>query len=141
MQYALDVETIPNMDIVADMPEPEVKTGNLKDPEKIAEKVKQARKKAEDRMALSPLTGRVAAFSFWSPNHVEDDCLLDVGMDDNGERGLLCRLFGFLDNNLHMAITSMITFRLFGGASVLCESCLPPATPQLPESPLRRYPT
>ena len=62
---AFDIETIPNQAMVEFMIEPEVALGNLKDPEKIKEKIAEAKAKAIDRMALSPLYGRVYSASFY----------------------------------------------------------------------------
>lgn len=39
MDLVIDIETIPNSGMIDRLPEVEVKTGNLKDPEKIAEKI------------------------------------------------------------------------------------------------------
>ena len=63
MIIALDIETIPNPAAVALMPEPEVKTGNLKDPAKIAEKVAEAKLAQTEKAALDPLTARIACFA------------------------------------------------------------------------------
>lgn len=59
---AFDIETIPNSSMQDRMPEPEVKTGNLKDPFKIAEKIAEAKAEQAARMTLNPLWGRVCAF-------------------------------------------------------------------------------
>lgn len=69
MDIVFDIETIPNRSMIERMPAPEVKTGNLKDPVKIAEKVAEAKADQIDRMALSPLYGRVCAFVA-----MEDEC-------------------------------------------------------------------
>lgn len=62
MDIAFDIETIRNSSRLDVMPEPEVKTGNLKDPAKIAEKVAEARAEQVAKMALNPLYGRICAF-------------------------------------------------------------------------------
>lgn len=62
MDLAFDIETIPNSGMLERLPEPEVKTGNLKDPAKIAEKVAEAKAEQIAKMALSPLYGRVCAW-------------------------------------------------------------------------------
>ena len=62
MDIAFDIETIRNSSRLDAMPEPEVKTGNLKDPAKIAEKVAEARAEQIEKMALNPLYGRICAF-------------------------------------------------------------------------------
>lgn len=67
----IDIETAPLSDVKARIAElfpfdpEEVKCGNLKDPLKIEEKIREAREnhesKLEDRAALNPLLGRVCA--------------------------------------------------------------------------------
>jgi predicted PolB exonuclease-like 3'-5' exonuclease len=68
---ALDIETIPNVDKIAALTEPEVLTGNLKDPLKIEEKIKQAKEKQIDRMALNPFYGRICSFAVRGENFRE----------------------------------------------------------------------
>lgn len=70
---ALDIETEPNLDALDGLPEPEVKTGNLKDPDKIEAKVQAARQAQLDRLALDPHFGRVISCSFaWTEGEDED---------------------------------------------------------------------
>lgn len=66
MITAFDIETIPNTEALKLMPEPEVKTGNLKDPAKIAEKIAEAKREQVEKAALDPLTARVACAAFVS---------------------------------------------------------------------------
>lgn len=61
MDICFDIETMPNSGMIECLPEPEVKTGNLKDESKIAEKIAEARAEQIDRMALNPLWGRICA--------------------------------------------------------------------------------
>lgn len=63
---AIDIETIPNEQIISMLPEPEVALGNTKDPTKIEEKRKEAKQKQIDDMAKSPMTGRICSFSLCS---------------------------------------------------------------------------
>jgi predicted PolB exonuclease-like 3'-5' exonuclease len=63
MLIALDIETIGNPKAVELMPVPEVKTGNLRDPDKIAAKVEEAITDRNKKAALDPLTARIAAYS------------------------------------------------------------------------------
>ncbi len=60
-RLAIDIETMPAPEKVASMPEPEVLTGNLKDPAKIAEKAAEARRKQVEKAALDPHFARVLA--------------------------------------------------------------------------------
>lgn len=76
MDIAFDIETIGNRSMVERMPEIDVKVGNLKDPAKIAEKIAEAKADQIDRMALSPLYGRVCAFvAMEDENAVSKECL------------------------------------------------------------------
>jgi DNA polymerase elongation subunit (family B) len=65
MKNGLDIETIPNESMVAVLPEPEVKLGNIKDAAKIEEKIKEVKQKQIADMALSPLTGRICSFAMY----------------------------------------------------------------------------
>lgn len=62
-RMAFDIETQADPAKTAAMPEPEVLTGNLKDPAKIREKVDEARRQQIARAALNPHFGRVIAIS------------------------------------------------------------------------------
>jgi len=63
MDIVFDIETIPNRDMVSRLPAIEIKAGNLKDPAKIAEKEKAAKQEQIEKMALSPLWGRICAWN------------------------------------------------------------------------------
>lgn len=75
MDICFDIETMPDSAMISRLPEPEVKTGNLKDPAKIAEKIAEAKTEQVGRMALNPLWGRICAF---------------VAIDENGRRTKGC---------------------------------------------------
>lgn len=57
----IDIETIPNINMIDRLPEPEVKFGNTKDPEKIKIKKDQAKEEQIKKMALNPMYGRIAS--------------------------------------------------------------------------------
>ena len=63
MIAAIDIETMRNKDAIDLMPEPEVKVGNLKDPDKIAAKIEEAKAEQIAKAALDPLTARIAAYA------------------------------------------------------------------------------
>ena len=86
MFKALDIETMPNEDMIPYLPEPEVKTGNLKDPAKIAIKKQEAREKQVEKMALNPLYGRIISYAF-----VGERCSAGVleELTDEAERDLI----------------------------------------------------
>ena len=86
-----DVETGPLADselsaLLPPFDPAEVKTGNLKDPAKIAEKIAEAeanhRRDFFDKAALDPLTGRVVAIGLLYPDSGECDV---VGHDNEAE--------------------------------------------------------
>lgn len=64
VNVAFDLETEPIDGILDQFEPPDVKLGNLKDPEKIAEKVAKAEADRQSRCALSPFTGRIISASF-----------------------------------------------------------------------------
>lgn len=63
---SLDIETIPNVDLIASLPEPEVALGNIKDPDKVRDKIAEAKKKQIDKMGCNPLYARICSFSIFS---------------------------------------------------------------------------
>ena len=65
IKTAWDIETIPNESNVALLPEPEVKLGNTKDPEKIAAKIKEAKDRQIEKMGINPFFGRVCSSVFF----------------------------------------------------------------------------
>lgn len=102
--YALDIETIPNNDMIGSMPEPDVAYGNTKDDDKRAAKLAEAIEKQRRDMALSPLYGRVCSFAIASRmsdenGDISDSIVCEVAavdgdhVTDDTERALLKRLF------------------------------------------------
>lgn len=85
----IDIETMPDMRVVSLLPEPDIATGNLKDPEKIAAKVKAAKDAQLEKMALSPLTGKIACIGIVTEN--ERQALIS---DDEAE--MLNSVYGLL---------------------------------------------
>lgn len=57
--YVIDIETMPHVEKIELLPEPDVKLGNTKDPQKIEAKKKEAKQKQIDEMALNSLFGVV----------------------------------------------------------------------------------
>ena len=68
-KIAIDIETMPNPDMICRLPEPTLKLGNVKDPEKIAIKKEEAKKAQIDKMALSPLWGEIACIGYCDENN------------------------------------------------------------------------
>jgi len=60
-RLALDIETAGDPEAARLLPPPDVKTGNLKDPAKIQEKIAEAIREQGQRLALDPHFGRVIA--------------------------------------------------------------------------------
>lgn len=63
MDVGFDIETMRNGALISKLPEPEVSLGNLKDPAKIAEKIETAKAEQLEKMALSPIWGRVCSYA------------------------------------------------------------------------------
>lgn len=61
----IDIETMPNPDAIKLLPEPSIDS-RLKDPAKIAEAKLEAKAKQIEKMALSPLTGKIACVGWKS---------------------------------------------------------------------------
>ena len=94
MMIAIDIETVGNPEAVALMPTPEVKTGNTKDPAKIAEKVAEAKREMFEKAALDPLTARVVCYSMVGlvnpgPEGQQEHVDIVQSLDDAAERTLL----------------------------------------------------
>jgi hypothetical protein len=122
------VETgpLPEAELVAAMPafDPaEVKTGNLKDPAKIAEKIAEAevsqRRDFFDKAALDPLTGRVVAIGVlcfeargeFGPDFKKPDRCLILGHEDEAET---LREFWDLTRGEMGRLNPLIGFNIFG---------------------------
>ena len=64
-QIVIDIETYANTEVMHLLPEPSIDS-RLKDPAKVAEAKKEAKQKQADKMALSPLTGKIACIGWKS---------------------------------------------------------------------------
>ena len=91
---AFDIETIPNTAMISRLPEPEVKTGNLKDQAKIAEKIEEAKKAQIEKMALSPLWGRVCCWCVNDGENTTGSCITEESNDE--ETAVIERAFQIL---------------------------------------------
>ena len=95
MKITFDIETIPNSALVDALPEPKVAIGNLKDPAKIQEKIKEAKEEQISKMALNPLYGRVCAYVAMNEEDITfRDCITEDS--DAAETELLDRLFSII---------------------------------------------
>lgn len=92
--FAFDIETIPNTAMISRLPEPEVKAGNLKDPAKIAEKIEEAKKAQIEKMALSPLWGRVCCWCAHDGENSTGSCITEE--TDAEETAVIERAFQLL---------------------------------------------
>lgn len=121
MIYALDIETIPNLEAVALMPEPEVKLGNLKDPAKIAEKIADAKRSMAEDAALDALTGRVLCFAAVG-DEGETGAMIDAATDE-AERAVIQQLMEmFADETARLVTWNGIGFDIpfiYGRALIL----------------------
>jgi len=81
IDYALDIETYPDVGMIGKLPEPEI-SKVLKDPAKIEAAKIEAKEKQLQDMALNPLYGKIAAYTFFSSD-VEDVWTIYNGCSDN----------------------------------------------------------
>ncbi len=107
MILGLDIETIPNVAMVNNLPEPEVALGNLVDPAKIKAKQDAAKASQVEKMALDPLYGRVLCVALVGegPEGVSNCPILPEANDDT-ERKLLQWLFGEHLNNPELRLVT-----------------------------------
>lgn len=94
---ALDIETVPNVALICSLPEPEVKIGNLKDPEKIAEKIKEAKEDQISKMALFPYTGRICSYAVYGDSVQKYHTIDEIS--DVAEMELISEIMGILSLN------------------------------------------
>ena len=101
---AFDIETIPNTSLIDRLPEPEVKAGNLKDPAKIAEKIEEAKKAQIEKMALSPLYGRICCWCAHDGENSTGSCITEE--TDAEETAVIERAFQLLgSDSLSLIVT------------------------------------
>lgn len=114
MVYAFDIETMPILSKIGELPEPEVKLGNLKDPVKIAEKQAEARAEQVSKMALNPLYGRIVCAVFIGAESAP--LRFTAGDDDDEERELIRNCFrimgGSCDGPPHLTSWNGVAFDL-----------------------------
>ena len=94
--FAYDIETIPNMSIVHLLPEPEVKYGNVKNPELKKAKLDEAKAKQIGGMALSPFFGRICCFAVHG-NKMSRYTVMEK-ISDETERELIKDIFSLFAN-------------------------------------------
>ena len=96
MIVALDIETIPNADMVSRLPECECTDARIKDPAKIAAHIEEKKAKQVDRMALDPLYGRVCCVALVSPE--KNDVRIITECNDEQEQGIIQSLMDTFSN-------------------------------------------
>ena len=98
MFLALDIETMADAARVANMPEPEVKLGNLVDPAKIKAKKDEAKAKQIEDAAKYPVCGRIICCGLYSdpPSSRYDECPIIPEPTDANEIKLLQYIFGII---------------------------------------------
>ena len=98
---AFDIETIPNTSMIDRLPAPEVKTGNLKDQAKIDEKIQEARKAQIEKMALSPLYGRLCCFCVYDGNgEISTGTCIEAETDAEETRILECAFMALAETRV-----------------------------------------
>ncbi len=93
--FVVDIETIPNVDVVDLIPEPKAH-GALKDPVKIAADIERKKAEAAGKMGLDPNFGRICVIGYAERVDGEmstSDHRLEEATDD-AERELLAAFWG-----------------------------------------------
>ena len=67
---AIDIETMPNPEMIEFLPEVKA-AGNLKDPDKIAADIEAKQAEQIEKMALSPLYGKIACIGYYGEDYKE----------------------------------------------------------------------
>ena len=96
-EIVFDIETMRNSAMLDWLPPIEVKAGNLKDPAKIAEKQEAAKSEQIEKMALSPLYGRICAWCAIDDKGTSF-CECITGESDSAELDLIEKAFSTLSN-------------------------------------------
>ena len=91
MEFAFDIETIPNTSIINSLPEVEVKYGNTKDLEKRKIIEDESKQKQIDEMALSPFYGRICSYAVYG-NSIQKYHTIDE-ISDASEIELINEIF------------------------------------------------
>ena len=86
----VDIETIANLKMLKILPEPEVKTGNLKDESKKQAKIAEAKQKQRKTMGLSPYYGQIICIGLIKTIENSQPIVLEV--DDFDEKSILIKL-------------------------------------------------
>lgn len=79
---AIDIETMPNPDMISKLPEV-VADSRLKDEEKIKADIEKKKAEQIEKMALSPLYGKIACIGYYGENYKEVDIDDEVKMIKN----------------------------------------------------------
>lgn len=101
--FSIDIETIPNPDMIELLPEPEVALGNLKDPVKIEAKIAEVKRKQIDNMTINPLYGKICCVGYYSENDGQG-CYIS---EDEKEivSNIMGKIFGAKDRSSTQIIT------------------------------------
>lgn len=101
MSVSIDFETMPDENLLSSLPEPEVKYGNTKDPEKRAKMDEEAKLDQIEKIALNPFYSRIcsAAYSF-KPGFGNDFYNVIESSSDAEEIHLVERAFHTINDTL-----------------------------------------
>jgi DNA polymerase elongation subunit (family B) len=100
-EFAFDIETCPNNDVLHLLPKPTVKFGNTKDPAKRLEKEKEAKQKQIEDMALNPFFARICSYAVYGTTVANDTFStyqVVESLSDNNERKLIESIFLMFSN-------------------------------------------
>ena len=93
---ALDIETLPNTDLVGMLPEP-APAKNIKDPEKIKADIEKKRKDQISKMGVNPLFSVILCICVHNDKGAQG--WVNESADLAGEKKLLTDFFDYLDKN------------------------------------------
>ncbi len=99
---AFDIETMPNLEMVDLLPEPDVKYGNTKDEDKRLIKYEDAVEKQIEKMGLNPLYSRIISYAFVGDEEYKESTIINA-FTDKDESDLIRIIFNTLKKStLHL---------------------------------------
>lgn len=81
-QIVIDIETVPDIGVLDKLPEPNIDS-RIKDPDKVIKALESARVSQVEKMALNPLTAKIACIGYYNETIQEVDIDSEKNMLDN----------------------------------------------------------
>lgn len=130
MIYFLDIETMRNAKMLDRLPTVEAKTGNLKDPAKIEEKIREAQEAQIEKMALNPLYGKICAIVAISELDIVTKAVITNDDNDDDERIILQNIFDEIITEYNTIVT--YNGKIFDIPFLYKRACLLGIVPSIP---------